>query len=54
MEADLAAEAFRRGASGYVLKQSAGTELLLAIHKVDRGESYLFAAYREGNGEISS
>jgi DNA-binding NarL/FixJ family response regulator len=41
MEADLAAEAFRRGASGYVLKQSAGTELLLAIHKVDRGESYL-------------
>jgi DNA-binding NarL/FixJ family response regulator len=41
MEADMAAEAFRRGASGYVLKQSAGTELLLAIRKVDRGESYL-------------
>jgi DNA-binding NarL/FixJ family response regulator len=39
--ADVAAEAFRRGASGYVLKQSAGTELLLAVRKVNRGESYL-------------
>jgi DNA-binding NarL/FixJ family response regulator len=41
MEAEVAADAFRRGASGYVLKQSAGTELLLAVHKVNRGESYL-------------
>jgi DNA-binding NarL/FixJ family response regulator len=41
LAADIAAEAFRRGASGYVLKQSAGTELLLAIRKVTRGESYL-------------
>lgn len=41
LAADVAAEAFRRGASGYVLKQSAGTELLLAIRKVNRGESYL-------------
>jgi DNA-binding NarL/FixJ family response regulator len=41
MEAEVAAEAFRRGASGYVLKQSAGTELLLAVRKVNRGESYL-------------
>jgi len=39
--ADVAAEAFRRGASGYVLKQSAGTELLVALRKVNRGESYL-------------
>ena len=39
--ADVAAEAFRRGASGYVLKQSAGAELLLAVRKVNRGESYL-------------
>jgi DNA-binding NarL/FixJ family response regulator len=38
---DVAAEAFRRGASGYVLKQSAGAELLLAVRKVNRGESYL-------------
>jgi DNA-binding NarL/FixJ family response regulator len=41
LAADVAAEAFRRGASGYVLKQSAGAELLLAVRKVNRGESYL-------------
>jgi DNA-binding NarL/FixJ family response regulator len=41
LAADVAAEAFRRGASGYVLKQSAGTELLLAVRKVNEGESYL-------------
>ena len=41
LAADVAAEAFRRGASGYVLKQSAGTELLLAVRKVHQGESYL-------------
>jgi len=39
--ADVAAEAFRRGASGYVLKQSAAEELLIAIRKVVQGESYL-------------
>ena len=41
LAAEVAAEAFRRGASGYVLKQSAGDELLLAVRKVNRGESYL-------------
>jgi DNA-binding NarL/FixJ family response regulator len=41
LAADIAAEAFRRGASGYVLKQSAGAELLVAVRKVNRGESYL-------------
>jgi len=41
MAADVAAEAFRRGASAYVLKQSAGDELLLAIRKVNQGASYL-------------
>jgi DNA-binding NarL/FixJ family response regulator len=41
LAADVAAEAFRRGASGYVLKQSAGEELVLAVRKVNRGESYL-------------
>jgi len=39
--ADVAADAFRRGASAYVLKQSAAEELLTALHKVVRGESYL-------------
>ena len=38
---DVAAEAFRRGASGYVLNQCNAEELLLAIRRVLRGESYL-------------
>jgi DNA-binding NarL/FixJ family response regulator len=41
MEAEVAAEAFRRGASAYVLKQSAADELLLAVRKVKEGLSYL-------------
>jgi DNA-binding NarL/FixJ family response regulator len=38
---EVAADAFRRGASGYVLKQSAAEELVSAIRTVLRGESYL-------------
>lgn len=34
-------EAFRAGASGYVLKHSAGTELVSAVHEVLRGNFYL-------------
>ncbi len=41
MAADVAAEAFRRGASAYVLKHSAAEELVIAIRKVVQGESYL-------------
>src|SRR6201995_5877896 len=41
LAADVAAEAFRRGASAFVLKQSAGDELLLAVRKVNQGSSYL-------------
>jgi DNA-binding NarL/FixJ family response regulator len=41
MAADVAAEAFRRGASAYVLKQSAGDELVFALRKVQQGLSYL-------------
>jgi DNA-binding NarL/FixJ family response regulator len=39
--ADVAAEAFRRGASGYVLKQSSADELITAVRRVVRGQSYL-------------
>ena len=39
--AEIAAEAFRRGAAAYVLKQSAAEDLLVAIRKVVQGESYL-------------
>ena len=38
---EVVAEAFRRGASAYVLKQSAAEELLSALRRVLRGESYL-------------
>jgi DNA-binding NarL/FixJ family response regulator len=41
MAAEVAAEAFRRGASAYVLKQSAADELLLAVRMVNEGSSYL-------------
>ncbi len=38
---DVAAEAFRRGASGYVLKHCTADELIVAVRRVLRGESYL-------------
>ncbi len=38
---EVAAEAFRRGASGYVLKNSAAEDLISAIRCVLKGESYL-------------
>ena len=41
LNAEVAAEAFRRGASGYVLKQSAAEELLDALRMVVRGKSYM-------------
>jgi len=40
-DADLATEAFRAGASGYLLKQSAGEELITAIHTVLQGRVYV-------------
>jgi DNA-binding NarL/FixJ family response regulator len=40
-DVNAAAEAFRRGASAYVLKQSSADELIAAIRRVLRGESYL-------------
>jgi DNA-binding NarL/FixJ family response regulator len=39
---DLAAEAFRRGASGYLLlKTCTALEMLRAVHEVSRGNSYM-------------
>ena|ERR1700722_8328678 len=40
-DADVAAEAFRVGASGYLLKNSAASELLQAIREVSQGRSYI-------------
>ncbi|HEY3618514.1 MAG TPA: response regulator transcription factor [Candidatus Sulfotelmatobacter sp.] len=40
-DADLAAEAFRRGASGYLVKTCAASELAIAVREVLKGKSYL-------------
>jgi DNA-binding NarL/FixJ family response regulator len=45
---DLAAEAFRIGASGYLLKNSAASELFAAIHEVARGRSYVTPLATQG------
>jgi DNA-binding NarL/FixJ family response regulator len=41
VEPDVAAEAFRRGASGYLVKHCTADELLVAIRRVLHGESFL-------------
>lgn len=40
-DVDVAAEAFERGASGYLLKTCAATEMVAAVRDVLRGKSYL-------------
>jgi len=47
-DVDTAAEAFRLGASGYILKSAAGTELLQAIREVLRGGYYASPVLTEG------
>ena len=47
-DADLAAEAFRAGASAYLLKRSAASELLTAIREVVQGRSYVTPLMTEG------
>jgi DNA-binding NarL/FixJ family response regulator len=41
MSPEVAAEAFRRGASGYVVKSSAASELIMAVRRALKSESYL-------------
>ena len=43
-DADVAAEAFARGAAGYLLKTCAASEMLLAVRQALRGKSYLSRA----------
>lgn len=47
-DSDLAAEAFRAGASGYLLKRSAASELPKAIREVVQGRSYVTPLVTEG------
>lgn len=48
LDPDLAAEAFRLGASGYVLKSSAASELSDAINEAIRGRTYLTPLMTKG------
>jgi DNA-binding NarL/FixJ family response regulator len=48
LDPDLAAEAFRLGASGYVVKNSAATELIHAIREVLHGRAYITPLMTEG------
>jgi DNA-binding NarL/FixJ family response regulator len=50
----LAAEAFRRGASGYVLKTCAASELTIAIRKILNGRSYLTPAIARETVDVLS
>ncbi len=47
-DADLAAEAFRSGASAYLLKRSTASELLTALREVTHGRSYVTPLATEG------
>jgi DNA-binding NarL/FixJ family response regulator len=47
-DAGVAAEAFRCGASGYLLKSSAVTELTAAVREVARGRSYITPLIADG------
>jgi DNA-binding NarL/FixJ family response regulator len=42
---EIAAEAFRRGASGYLLKTCAASEMVVAVREVLRGKSYMSPAF---------
>lgn len=48
LDPDLAAEAFRLGASGYVVKNSAASELVHGIREVLRGRSYITPLMTKG------
>jgi DNA-binding NarL/FixJ family response regulator len=50
---DLVGEAFRSGASAFLLKQAAAFELMLAIEKVVKGGSYVTPSAAEGQAKIS-
>jgi DNA-binding NarL/FixJ family response regulator len=47
-DSDLASQAFRAGASGYLLKNSAASELLQAIQEVAQGRSYVTPLATQG------
>jgi len=53
-DAEIAAETLRTWASGYLLKKSAGSELVKAVQEVVRGGKYVTPALREQLAELST
>jgi DNA-binding NarL/FixJ family response regulator len=53
VDPDLVGEAFRVGASGYLLKQAAAFELTDAIERVLKGGTYVTPSAAEGQAQIS-
>ena len=53
-DAEIAAETMRTWASGYLLKKSAGSELVKAVQEVVRGGKYVTPALREQLVELSA
>lgn len=53
-DATLLAEAFRCGASGYILKQAAGEELINAIKEVASGNNYISPLVTNRPAELST
>ena len=49
---DLVAEAFRRGASGYLLKTCAASELATAVREVLSGKTFISAAIRRSDNSV--
>jgi DNA-binding NarL/FixJ family response regulator len=52
LDTDLAVEAFRRGASAYLVKTCAAAELKTAIREVLNGRSYLSPLITEGTVDL--
>jgi len=52
-EPDIVGEAFRAGASGFLLKQAAAFELTVAIEQVLKGRSYVTPSAAAGQAKIS-
>ena len=46
-DVEVAAEAFERGASGYLLKTCAAAEMVSAVREVLRGKSYICSYWRK-------
>jgi DNA-binding NarL/FixJ family response regulator len=54
VEPELVKECFRQGASGYVSKEAAGSELIAAVHEAISGRFYLSAQLRSVIGDLPS